>query len=109
MSLFALLWILHQLSNSTLPLNRDGMFWLSALVISLNLNFLSWDLPEIGVNTFLVALSWFAIYLWARQRVLGAAISLGAAAALKCTPLLFVAYFALKREWRMVVASTAAC
>jgi len=108
LSLAALFWVLHQLSREHLPLDTDGLFWATTLAISLNINFLSRDLPEIGVNTALVALSWLAVYLWTREHEVAAGISLGAAAALKCTPLLFVAYFALKREWKMVLTSTAA-
>ncbi|MGH7832773.1 MAG: glycosyltransferase family 87 protein [Candidatus Binatia bacterium] len=108
LSVAALLRILHRLSREELPLGSDGNFWATSLAVTLAVNFLSRDLPEIGVNTALVALTWYAIYLWVRKREVTAGISLGLAAALKCTPLLFVGYFALKRQWRVVVTSTAA-
>ena len=108
LSLAALLWLLHQLSREHFPLDTGRLFWSSTLAIFLNISFLSRDLPEIGINTALVSLSWLAIYLWTREREIEAGISLGAAAALKCTPLLFVAYFALKRQWKMVLSSTVA-
>ena len=104
----ALLWTLHQLSKKHLPLGPDKAFWSTSLAIVLAAHFLSRDLPEIGVNTALVALSWYAIYLWTREHEVAAVISLGVATALKCTPLLFVAYFALKHQWKMVVTSTVA-
>ena len=108
LSLTALVWLLDQLSRENLPLDADGVFWSTTFAIFLNVNFITRDFPEIGVNAALVSLSWLAIYLWTRGREVAAGISLGAAAALKCTPLLFVAYFALKREWKMVFTSSAA-
>jgi alpha-1,2-mannosyltransferase len=107
LSLAALLWTLHELSKEHLPLSFDKAFWSTCLATFLAVHFLSRDLPEIGINTALVALSWYAIYLWARKRELAGGMSLGLAAALKPTPLLFIAYFALKRQWKMAATSTA--
>lgn len=105
LAIAALLWILNQLTKDPLPLDDHRLFWSTSLAIFLASNFLLRDLPEIGVNTALVALSWLAIFLWSRQRDVLAGASLGLAIALKCTPLLFVAYFALKRQWKFVLAS----
>lgn len=108
LSLFFLLRILHRLSSKQLPLESERAFWSTTLAVALAFNFITRDLPEIGVNTALVALSWLAIYLWTEKRDIAGGISLGLAGALKCTPLLFVAYFALKRQWKMAAVSTMA-
>ena len=108
LALAVLLWVLHQLTKDHLPLDRDRLFWATTIVVVLSSHFLSRDLPEVGVNTALVSLTWLAIYLWSRGHDWPAGISLGLAGALKCTPLLFIAYFALKRQWKMVATSTVA-
>jgi alpha-1,2-mannosyltransferase len=107
-SIILLIWILQRLSDSQLPLAPDGLFWSTATAIFLSSGFISRDLPEAGVNTALVALSWLALYLWSQRRTLLGGTCLGLAIALKCTPLLFVAWFALKRQWKMVACSMAA-
>jgi alpha-1,2-mannosyltransferase len=48
------------------------------------------------------------VYLWSRDRRGAAGVCLGLAAALKLTALIFVAYFAWKRQWRMAAWSLAA-
>jgi alpha-1,2-mannosyltransferase len=108
LALAGLLWTLHQLTQELLPLDSNRLLWSTTVALALGFHFFTRDLPEIGINTALVTLSWLAIYLWTKNRVGAAGISLGLAAALKCTPLLFVAYFALKREWKMVAVSSSA-
>ena len=109
LALALLLRTLAILSRREMPLAADRAFWCAAAALALAAPFVSRDLPEVGVNTALVALSWLAVILWSRGRDLAAGVTLGLAAALKCTPLLFVAYFAFKRQWRMVGASSLAC
>jgi len=108
LALAGLLWTMHQLTQKLLPLDSDRLFWSTTVSLTLAFHFVTRDHPEIGINTALVALSWFAIYLWTKERDGAAGLTLGLAAALKSTPLLFVAYFGLKREWKMVAASTSA-
>ena len=107
-SIFILLRVVHKLSEAQLPLGSDALFWSTTLAILLSSLFLGRDLPEVGVNTALVALSWSAIYLWSKERDIAGGTLLGMAAALKCTPLLFVAWFALKRQWKMTASSVIA-
>jgi alpha-1,2-mannosyltransferase len=105
LSIFSLLRIMHRLASKQLHLESEKAFWSATLAVALALNFITRDLPEIGVNTALVSLSWLAIYLWTEKRDIAGGISLGLAGALKCTPLLFVAYFALKRQWKIAAAA----
>jgi alpha-1,2-mannosyltransferase len=105
LAMVALVWVLHRLAQRSLPLGPTSAFWPTALAIFLASPFLSRDLPEVGVNTALVALSWVAVYLWSRGRDIAGGVCLGLASALKCTPLLFVAYFALKRQRRLAAAA----
>ena len=107
-AIVALVWVLHRLARGSLPLGPDALFWSTALAVFLASPFLSRDLAEVGANTALVALSWLAVYLWSRGRDRGGGVCLGLAGALKCTPLLFVAYFALKRQWRILAAAIVA-
>jgi len=104
-SIFILLRAVHKLSAAQLPLGSDALFWSTTLAILLSSLFLGRDLPEVGVNTALVAMSWSAVYLWSKERDIAGGTLLGMAAALKCTPLLFVAWFALKRQWKMTASS----
>ncbi len=106
-SITVLLGVLYRLSSPHLPLDSDALFWCTALAILLTSLFLGRDLPEVGVNTALVAMSWSAVYLWSKNRDLAGGTILGMAAAMKCTPLLFVAWFALKRQWKMTAISLA--
>ena len=108
LALAGLLWILHQLTLEQYPLDSGRLFWATTAALTLALHFITRDLIEVGVNTALVTLSWLAIYLWTRGRDRVAGISLGLAAALKCTPLLFLPYFCLKRQWRLVAVASIA-
>jgi alpha-1,2-mannosyltransferase len=111
---FIVLWLvilfcsLIRLTRQQMPLSGKALFWVVTTALALAGQFVTRDLPEAGVNTMLVALSWLAVDLWSRRRDMQAGICLGLAAALKCTPLLFIAYFALKREWRITLYALAA-
>jgi alpha-1,2-mannosyltransferase len=101
LSLALLLWLLDRLTRQGLPLHPEATFWCAVLAVLLTCLFLSRDLPIVGANTALLALCWLGFYLWSRGRPLRAGACLGLASALKCTPLIFVAYFLLKQKWRL--------
>lgn len=111
---FIILWLgiliraLIRLTREQMPLSGKTLFWVVTAGLTLAGQFVTRDLPEVGVNTMLVALSWLAVWLWRDERDMGAGICLGLATALKCTPLLFIAYFALKRQWRITLYALAA-
>ncbi len=107
-ALAALLYALDRLTRRQLPLGRTRLFWATALSLALVSRFLVRELPECGPNLLLLALSWLAVYLWSQRRDLLAGGCLGLATAMKCTPGLFVAYFAWKRQWKMAISSAAA-
>jgi alpha-1,2-mannosyltransferase len=97
---------LQKLANRHWPLPGDLLFWSTAAAILLASPFLQRDLAELGVNTFLVMLSWWGIYKWTNGRDGEASVLIGIAAALKCTPAAFIAYFLWKRQWKVVIGST---
>ncbi len=99
---------LWRLSEKSMPLSPDASFWSTTLAILLGSIFLGRDLPEVGVNTALVAMSWLSVYFWSKRRDITGGAVLGMAAAMKCTPLLFVAWFMLKRQWKIAAAACAA-
>jgi alpha-1,2-mannosyltransferase len=103
-----LLWVLDRLTRRSFPLDRERRFWVAALALLLSIRFLLRDMSECGVNLALVALSWWGIYLWTRGRDWAGGISLGLAAALKCTPLAFLGYFLWKRHWKIAAATATA-
>jgi alpha-1,2-mannosyltransferase len=103
----ALVVVLKQLADRHWPLGHDALFWSSALAIVFSGPFLHRDLVELGVNTFLVLLTWLAIYLWISKQDLASGALLGLATALKCTPIVFIAYFFWKRQWKIALASCA--
>jgi len=111
---FTILWLailirsMIRLTRKQMPLSGKPLFWVITAALVLAGQFVSRDLPEVGVNTMLVALSWLAVRLWSGKRDMQAGICLGFAAALKCTPLLFIAYFALKKQWRVTFYALAA-
>ncbi|MGD0399152.1 MAG: glycosyltransferase family 87 protein [Syntrophobacteraceae bacterium] len=104
----ALFLTLQRLSERSIPLSPDGSFWCTTLAILLGSLFLGRDLPEVGVNTALVAMSWLSVYFWSKERDIAGGVVLGMAGALKCTPLLFVAWFVLKGQWKIAAAACAA-
>lgn len=101
-SLYVLLRVLNRLTAESLPLPTGRMFWFLTIVLALASRFLVRDMPECGVNLALVAMSWWSVDLWRRHRERAGAALLGLAMSLKCTPALFLVYFAWKREWRFV-------
>lgn len=106
--LAALIVMLHRRTRPFMPLPWPRLFWATTLGLALASRFLIRELPECGANLMIFALAWGGFHCWSRRRdVLGGA-SLGLAIALKCTPALFVLYFAWKRQWRIVAASTIA-
>ena len=106
-SLAVLVILLNRLTRRSLPLAREPLFWSTTLALALSSRFIIRELPECGPNLLMVALAWGAIALWRRGRDDVAGLCLGLAIALKCTQALFVPYFVLKRQWRMVGATTA--
>src|SRR5205823_6375646 len=78
--------ILKKLADRHWPASRDATFWIAVIAIFLASPFLERDLGEVGVNSFLVMLSWMGIFLWIQQREWLGGLSLGLASALKCTP-----------------------
>ena len=108
LSMAALLWVLNRLVRDQIPCDAGRQFWSAVLAVVLASRFLARDLQEVGVNTFLVAVSWLGLYCWRERRENLGGVLLGLVAALKCTPLLFVAWFILKRQWRMLVTTVAA-
>lgn len=98
-ALFALLKTLLALTRDQLGRVNAGAFWLMAAVLLIMSRFVVRDLQDGGENTLIVALSWGGIYFFVKQKPLPGGALLGLAIALKCTPLLFVAYLVLKRKW----------
>ena len=107
-ALGVLLWTLNRLTRERIPLSNRGLFWATVAAIALTSRFLVRELPECGPNLMLLTLTWSAIYLWTRQRDVPAGVCLGLATALKCTPAIFIAYFAWKRQWKLAIVGTTA-
>ena len=105
-ALFCLLWTMRRLVRSAFCLDDTQMFWVTAIAVFLAIQFIIRDLAELGLNTAIVALTWFGVFLWRKHRDLLAGASLGTAIAIKCTPLIFLGYFLWKRQWRMVAGTT---
>ncbi len=104
-ALLAVLWVLDALTRHSLPLSRERHFWLVAATLLVTSRFVLRDFADAGQNLILFALTWGGIYGWSRGRTLLAGASLGLATALKCTPALFILYFAWKRQWKMAGAA----
>ena len=100
-ALFVIFWILNRLTDRALVIRRGDRLWVIAGTLLCSARFVLRDFDDGGQNLILVGLTWMAIYLWSRNRDLLAATSLGLAVALKCTPALFIAYFAWKRQWKI--------
>jgi hypothetical protein len=107
-ALVTLLWTLNKLTGRSIPLAKDALFWSTAAAVALGSRYLVRDMPEIGINLTLVALSYLGVWLWTQRREGLGGISLGLAMALKCTPTLFLAWFVYKRQWKMVATTTLA-
>jgi alpha-1,2-mannosyltransferase len=89
-----------------MPLAPHLRFWSTVAALALSSRFIIRELPECGPNLLMVALAWGGILLWRGGRDGLGGASLGLAIALKCTPALFLPYFALKRQWKMVAATS---
>jgi alpha-1,2-mannosyltransferase len=100
-----LFWVLHRLTVSVLPYSREQFITILLLTLFLSSRYWLRDLVECLPNLSLVALTWLAVYLWSIRREWMGGMCLGFAAALKCTPLLFLSYFVLKRQWKMAATS----
>ncbi|MEX0713186.1 MAG: glycosyltransferase family 87 protein [Pirellulales bacterium] len=107
-SLAVVLFVLNRLTRRHLPLEREPLFWTTVIALALAARFLVRELPECGPNLALLALSWLAVYGWSQRREVMGGACLGFAIALKCTPALVLAWFAWKRQWKMVATTTAA-
>ncbi|HEX7376631.1 MAG TPA: glycosyltransferase family 87 protein [Pirellulales bacterium] len=104
LGLAAVLWVLDRLCRDRLPVSAAGRFWTAVAALAILSRFLVRELPECGPNLMLLAFVWIAIDLWRRKRDTAAGVCLGIATALKCTPGLFIAYFAWKRQWRLAIS-----
>jgi len=102
-ALLLLCWLVRRLVLPAFRLDASALFWTSALALFLANQFVIRDQAELGFNTIVIALVWTAVYLWIRGRDLYAALGLGAAIAIKCTPVIFLGYFVWKRQWRMAI------
>lgn len=106
-ALLILIWTMDRLVRAAFSLNQGQVFWAGALALVVAIQFLIRDQAELGLNTAVIALSWLGILWWREGRDLRGAVSLGLAIAMKCTPAIFLAYFAWKRQWRMAAYSAA--
>jgi alpha-1,2-mannosyltransferase len=107
-ALAVLLAVLDRIFSGVLPIDRRAIFWVAAGSVALASRFVVRDLLDTGPNLVVVALTWSAVLLWARGRLAGSALCLGLAVAMKLTPVIFIAYFAWKREWRVAAWALAA-
>lgn len=101
--------ILRKLADRHWPLRGDPLVWSTILALLLASPFLDRDLTELGVNTVLVLLCWWGIYLWTKGKDALGGVSIGLATALKCTPVMFIGYFLWKRQWRIACVAAVAC
>ena len=97
--------ILTRLGDRHWVMSQDMVFWSGTLAVLLASPFLQRDLAELGVNTFLVMLAWWGIWLWIRGHDWPACVLIGLATALKCTPAAFIAYFFWKRQRKVACGS----
>ncbi len=100
-----LLWTLHRMTRESLPLEGTRVFWVAAGTLALSSRFVVRDLADGGPNLVLVTLAWIAFYHWTRARWRTGAALMGAAAALKLTAALFIAYWLLRRQWKIATAA----
>jgi hypothetical protein len=102
MALLAAVWT-FRLVSPDVPL-PDGV---KAAAIVLALPAITGDLSHNNVNIFILFLIALCLELYRRGRDSASGVVLGLAIACKITPLLFLAYFAWKRAWRVVAACLA--
>jgi alpha-1,2-mannosyltransferase len=105
-SLAFLIYALDRMTRRTMPLAPHLRFWATVAALALASRFIIRELPECGPNLLMVALAWGGILLWREGRDWLGGASLGLAIALKCTPALFLPYFALKRQWKLLAAAS---
>jgi alpha-1,2-mannosyltransferase len=104
-ALVTLLWLLNDLTRTQAPLQEGRHFWVVALSLIVASRFIIRDFDDGGQNLVLLALCWLGVWLFVRERPWWGGASLGLAVALKCTGGIFVGYFLLKRQWKMVASS----
>lgn len=107
-ALLALLWILRRLVGSAFSLNETQTFWVTAIAVFFAIQFIIRDQAELGLNTALVALTWWSICWWRERHDLLAGATLGLTIAMKWTPAIFLGYFIWKRQWRAALATVIA-
>src|SRR5262249_39723718 len=107
-ALWTILVTANRLTCTHLPLSGRRLFWLNVIVLIVARPFILRDLQDGGPNLILTALTWGSISLWIRKADCLAGMCLGLASALKCTPVLFLAYFVWKRQWRVAGTTVAA-
>jgi len=83
-------------------------FWVAAAAILLASRFVVRDLWDCGPNLAIAALVWLGVLEWQRGHDVRGGVALGLATALKWTPLLVIAAFLWKRQWRLAGASALA-
>lgn len=81
--------------------------WAKALATMLSLRPLIGDLQHGNVNILILFLVIAALYAYCCNRDLLCGLLLALAISCKVTPLLFLPYFAWKRQWRVLLASAA--
>lgn len=106
-ALVLLLWTLQRLERAG-SAARSEIFWTTTLAVTLSIQFIMRDQAEGGFNSAITALVWLGIYYWTKRRDILAGASIGLATAIKCTPALFIVYFAWKRQWTMALCAVAA-
>jgi alpha-1,2-mannosyltransferase len=104
-ALAGLVWLLHDLTRTLAPLKEGRHFWVIAGTLFVASRFVIRDFDDGGQNLVLLALCWLGVWCVARERPWPGGIFLGLAVALKCTSGIFIAYYLLKRQWRMVASS----
>ena len=106
LSLWWLVFVLGRLTRRSIPLGGEPLFWATTAALALSSRFIIRELPECGPNLLMVALAWAGFYFWTQGRDGLGGACLGLAIAMKCTQALFLPYFVLKRQWKMVAATT---
>lgn len=104
-ALGALGWVLNDLTRTAMPLREGQLFWVVTATLLATSRWIIRDYADGGQNLCLLTLSWLALWLFVKGRWGWGGASLGLAVALKCTPVIFVGYFLLKRQWKMAASA----
>ncbi len=104
-ALLIVLRVLSLLSRRAFALSPERAFWVAAGALLIMSRFVLRDFDDGGQNLILLGLTWGAIYLWFKGKPVLGGLSLGFATALKCTPALFILYFAWKQQWKFAIAA----